>query len=808
LEDRVVLTVSQTSIALVFAQSAESYSNFITQAYQKYLGRPPLSSEVNAWLGPMQHGFTDEQLEAGFIGAPEYIANHGGHGAGWVTGMYKDLLGRTPTQDEVNAWVNALNNGTVPRDVAYGFAASAEREGNRVRGDYATFLGRTPSDSEVNAWVSYFVQGGNNETVAAGFAGSTEYYNNHLKSPSAWLTALFQDILHRAPSSTEYTAWYQALTGQAPATTFNSSPNLGQQDLAATSPTSSLTDVTQLTAATDASGNVRELALDADYRLWIYNGSTWMPEASNVYSVSTAVNVYGNVEVFAVDGDGTAWFQVLFQTGQVSNWYQLFPDNVPVSAVSAVLDASGNMEFFITDTSNHLFQRTADAYNNFSGWDSLNGFVSSVSAVLDSSGNVELFAIGGNTKDVFQRVEGPGGTWGNWLDLSNFLSSTYGFTPVTAYSISATTDRLGDVELFAAGFSGNQSQNIYQVFEDSSGTWGANWWNLGINNKAASVAATQDGNSNVNLFAVGAISHNAFANVEYDYGNDPNTGALYGFYSGWSQQNTGVTSSVTYTDYTQLAQAVTTPHQGPTTIYLNFDGGDVTYQNGGPVTEHFSAFIPNSSENLNQEIQNIINMVAQIYAPFNAQVQQIHGFGNYDSSSNGNTTIFVGPDSNNTASDGRKYNSSSTPFAFCDVPGAVKGYNHKPNSDPFDLAFVDPYYQQQAGGSLFIESDAQIASGIAHEAGHTFGLMHVLTGDGSGTYSTSNPPDVMSYDAPNQQFLNQTFNLTDLNYDPVKGGNVHGGDHFYPIWNNNGTNDTIKTQNSYTYLLAVLGAHP
>jgi hypothetical protein len=109
---------------------------------------------------------------------------------------------------------------------------------------------------------------------------------------------------------------------------------------------------------------------------------------------------------------------------------------------------------------------------------------------------------------------------------------------------------------------------------------------------------------------------------------------------------------------------------------------------------------------------------------------------------------------------------------------------------------------------MFVESDAQIADALAHEAGHTFGLMHVLTGDGSGTYSSGNPAEIMSYDAPNHQFLNQTFNLTDLNYDPARGGNYHGGDHFYPIWDNNGTHDTIQTQNSYTYLLAVLGAHP
>jgi hypothetical protein len=41
----------------------------------------------------MQHGVTDEQLEVKFLASPEYISTHGG--AGWVQGMYFDLLKRT-----------------------------------------------------------------------------------------------------------------------------------------------------------------------------------------------------------------------------------------------------------------------------------------------------------------------------------------------------------------------------------------------------------------------------------------------------------------------------------------------------------------------------------------------------------------------------------------------------------------------------------------------------------------------------------------------------------------------------------------
>jgi hypothetical protein len=175
------------SVASALTHSAESYSAFITAAYQRYLGRAPASSEVAAWVGLMQQGLTDEQLEAGFIGSPEYIADHGGPGAGWVTGLYQDLLGRTPSLAEVSGWVQALANGLAPTAVAYGFAAGPEREGQRVTADYQQLLGRAPSPTEVAGWVGAFEAGqATNEDVVAGFLASAEFFQAHGGDPGDW----------------------------------------------------------------------------------------------------------------------------------------------------------------------------------------------------------------------------------------------------------------------------------------------------------------------------------------------------------------------------------------------------------------------------------------------------------------------------------------------------------------------------------------------------------------------------------------------------------------------------------------------
>jgi hypothetical protein len=132
----------------------------------------------------MEGGLSDEHLEAMFIGSAEYIQDHSGSAdqmRGWIKGMYQDLLGRTPAHAEIEGWVTAMTNGMSPTDVAFGFAASVERETQRVTADYLRYLERQPSASEVNGWVQYFEIGARNEDVIAGFVGSDEYFQKNTK---------------------------------------------------------------------------------------------------------------------------------------------------------------------------------------------------------------------------------------------------------------------------------------------------------------------------------------------------------------------------------------------------------------------------------------------------------------------------------------------------------------------------------------------------------------------------------------------------------------------------------------------------
>jgi hypothetical protein len=214
LEGRQLLSATPREVAHVLAHSEEHYRDFVTKAYQHYLGRAPESAGLTAWVSAMQNGVTQERLEAAFIGSVEYIHNHGGTGQAWVVGMYQDLLGRSPAAVEVQGWLQVLAAGTPTTAVAYGFAASRERESIRIREDYWTYLGRAASEAEVNYWVDRFLEGTTNEQVVAGFVGSPEYYNHPQKgrgSARQWIGQAYTDILHRPASGDEVAFWLRAM---------------------------------------------------------------------------------------------------------------------------------------------------------------------------------------------------------------------------------------------------------------------------------------------------------------------------------------------------------------------------------------------------------------------------------------------------------------------------------------------------------------------------------------------------------------------------------------------------------------------
>ncbi len=241
---------------------------------------------------------------------------------------------------------------------------------------------------------------------------------------------------------------------------------------------------------------------------------------------------------------------------------------------------------------------------------------------------------------------------------------------------------------------------------------------------------------------------------------------------------------------------------GPTMLYLNFDG----WTNIPFPYSNYYYHDPSSIGRFTgseQDIQSILYQTAEVFAPFNVEVQQISGDGVY-STAKGATTIFVGV----------YYGSNEVPIYFYDYPAQNLGRldDHGFNTNPYDFAFVE---QDSFGNASSRAQDLQIVAGIAKEAGFTFGLSQVRT-DGLADYpslpfngapfSSALPPDVMSIDSNNDFFSNTPFNVT---VGPVtESGGVSAepiiGSALFPQYRNT----YITMQNSFTYLQAVLGPRP
>jgi hypothetical protein len=184
----------------------------ILEDYQQLLGRAPSQNEINLWLKAFNSGTTDEQVMALFLASPEYYQRTGGTNEAWVNSLYKVVLDRNADAAGEAAWLRALAAGQSRDTVAYGFTASPEHEQSLIQADYQLYLGRSGSASEVSSWLSNIEQGMTQEEMAAEFASSPEAFfvqNNSVVDD--WVTYAYQTILGRQPDSDGMNSWEEVL---------------------------------------------------------------------------------------------------------------------------------------------------------------------------------------------------------------------------------------------------------------------------------------------------------------------------------------------------------------------------------------------------------------------------------------------------------------------------------------------------------------------------------------------------------------------------------------------------------------------
>jgi hypothetical protein len=131
--------------------------------------------------------------------------------AQYVTGLYSDLLHRSPSRAEVRQQVAALDAGENTAQFALGLIHSAEYSRDQVRADYQALLGRLPTPAELRRGLAQLKARLGPQHLEAQLLASDEYYSKHGGTVASWLGGVFQDVLGRQPSPAEIGSWSSRL---------------------------------------------------------------------------------------------------------------------------------------------------------------------------------------------------------------------------------------------------------------------------------------------------------------------------------------------------------------------------------------------------------------------------------------------------------------------------------------------------------------------------------------------------------------------------------------------------------------------
>jgi Domain of unknown function (DUF4214) len=139
----------------------------------------------------------------------------------YIDQLYELRLNRAPAASELSFWEGVMSSSGA-QAVANGIERSQEARTDLVDAWYVRFLGRSPSGNEAQGWVDMLLQGNSEETVLQGILGSTEFYNRAQSLFSTgdananYLDALYALLLNRTASSAEIAAWETVLASSSP----------------------------------------------------------------------------------------------------------------------------------------------------------------------------------------------------------------------------------------------------------------------------------------------------------------------------------------------------------------------------------------------------------------------------------------------------------------------------------------------------------------------------------------------------------------------------------------------------------------
>jgi hypothetical protein len=173
-------------VAAGIFESDERLDPLIRDMYRQYLLREAEPDGLAWWKQVWRQTGGPEQVVAGIAASAEFFASAGGSHTGWVSELYRRLLGREAEPAGLAYWVDRLDRGASSRaQVVLGFLKSDENLAKLVTAWYRQYLGREPDADGLAWWVAQLRDQSTQRQVQMGLIESAEYRGTPPAPPAA-----------------------------------------------------------------------------------------------------------------------------------------------------------------------------------------------------------------------------------------------------------------------------------------------------------------------------------------------------------------------------------------------------------------------------------------------------------------------------------------------------------------------------------------------------------------------------------------------------------------------------------------------
>ncbi len=126
-----------------------------------------------------------------------------------MAGLYFDVLQREPSQGELNAWNQAIDNGASASQVAQAFLGSSEFLQDQAQSVYQSLFGTAPNAATLASMTSQLqTDGGNIQVLLYDQITSAAYFSTVANgSNSTWVADIYQAVLGRAADTQGQGYW-------------------------------------------------------------------------------------------------------------------------------------------------------------------------------------------------------------------------------------------------------------------------------------------------------------------------------------------------------------------------------------------------------------------------------------------------------------------------------------------------------------------------------------------------------------------------------------------------------------------------